>query len=271
MCYSYRAGEAPIRSALQIFTVLLFLSSAVASMSVTAGTFVVIPVIGDQMMIFFAKTKITAGAAAERRIYPTNDPLFDNAAFAAAEDAIHKLQTDASVVMLRVNDHATYASIAGRPAAAGSIVDGLLSSLGPDVAKSPTTRVILIVPTTGQIKLPIQSSGGRTAGLPGVAGLGFYVDSISYYFTPDSSFMHSPGLVMSFASVGLISINPSTGSIEGGKSVLAVHPLAIADSDHKDDPWEALTVQQKTDALRQLLTDGIGRLVPALLAGSAAR
>lgn len=250
---------------------LLLWASVVGSANVRADTYVVVPLVGDRITVFVAKTKITAGAQAERRLYATNDPLLDTAAFSATDSAIHKLRADASVVMLRVNDRALYGSIAPRLAAQDwSSVDAVMASLSPDIAKSASTRLVLIVPQAGQIKLPLQSSGGRTASLPQVVGLGFYLDNVSYYFTSDSAVMHSPGMVMSFASFSLFLANPATHSIEGGRSIVVYRMLPAPDS-NPSDPWESLTPQQKTDALRQLLDDGIGRMVPALFMGPGAR
>ena len=236
-----------------------------------AATFYVVPVIGGRLTVLTAKSPIDpVGQTVDEQIFEGRDSLFDNAVFLAADAAIRKIQVNAAVSLLRVSDAGMRNTVARQLAATGS--SGLQALLPPgwEHGNAAAVRLLLVVPATTSIKVPIFGGRGRgaSAALPKITGLGFYVDDLSFYFTQDSAIAHAPGIVMPYASIALVLIDPSAQKIErrvdAGFAQLAHRPDAKI-------RWEAMTSEQRMDALRRVLDSAMDRLVPAVLSGSTVR
>ena len=251
--------------------IFIFALGLAACCIANAATFYVVPVIGDRLTVLTAKSPMDPmGQKVDAQVFAVRDSSFDNAVFLAVDSAIRKTQGDALVSMLRVSDAGMRNTVAKQLAATGS--SGLQALLPPgwEHGNAAAVRLLLVVPVTTSIKVPIFGGRGRgaSAALPNITGLGFYVDDVSFYFTEDSAIAHAPGIVMPYASIALVLIDPSAQKIEGrvgaGFAQLA-HPSGARIH------WEAMTNEQRVDALRRLLTSAVDRLVPAVLSGSTVR
>jgi hypothetical protein len=184
-------------------------------------------------------------------------PLLDLTVLKTAEAALARALPGASVALLRV----PVAGGAGDPArvlvqgkvdAANPLVDGL--------RKAGYTHLV----TVTKLRAPnaVRLRDGLGVGKGYLEGLGFYADP-TLWVNLVSMEDYDQGFIAPHAYLQFTLVDVAAGDVRATRKVLA-NSLALPSRRGVIDPWDALTAQEKLDALDALIQRHVAEAVPLL-------
>jgi hypothetical protein len=223
-----------------------------------AEAYVILSLIGDHVTIVGQGSQVGSHLDQNKNeIVPLVESQLDDFAASVADATIAKLRPQAGAATLRASDPALYRMSDSWLDADLTGVQDVISAVRKQLPLLPDAHLLLITPYRDQ---PDMKTGSDSRGSGKVAGLGFYIDSVTRFV----SLQGAPGFLGVFANFQLVLINLQTNAIEGHERVVlgTTHPAAYA----KDRTvWNALTQTQKTRALQSLVRRGIESSLPRII------
>jgi hypothetical protein len=221
-----------------------------------ARRYAVLSLLGDGLTLASREGGVGRGSEkAGRQFVPLEDPALDNAAVLAVDDALQKLGS--SAVMLGVRDPAIYKAQADVLESETGI-ESLLPLLHPVLANAEATHLILLTKTRYEAVLRLRD-GSTGAGK--LEGLGFYLDRDKRLRNTQTR-VASQGYVAPYAYFEVALVDLRSGHVLGRSRQLQSTIVTKPDA---DDPWEALTPEEKVRALRSLIRRGVQEALPHVL------
>lgn len=253
-----------LRSALTLFGAA-WLASAPASHAADGPmnqSYAVLSIIGDKMTMVTYRPSV--GSNLDRNSHqevPVNDAAFDNIALLAVDEAIKRVDPQATTTLLTVTHGAVYRlsdAMLDRPDDSSALLGAIKGML----QKSQATRLILVTKHRGDALLKAESG---SVGSGKLAGIGFYVDEVKPTYIRNTG-KTGIGFVSPYAylAVNLIDV----ASMKPIRRIVATESITVSTAQAKNSmrPWDALSSKEKFDSLETLIRKGIDRAVPQVLA-----
>jgi hypothetical protein len=241
--------------ALKMLTVVALAWAAEAS---AADTYVILSLVGDHVTVVSQRRQTGSHMDVnDYQVTPLAPPGFDDFAVRTADATIAKTRPDAGSVTIRASDPELYKVRDSWLDADVTGVAELISSIKKQLPPLPDAHLLLITPYRDQPEL---RTGSDDRGAGKVAGLGFYLDSVTRFWAMEGA----PGFLGVFVNFQLVLINLQTNAIEAHERVVlgTTHPAAYAED---RTPWNALTPAQKSKAIESLMKKGIEDKLPGML------
>jgi hypothetical protein len=236
---------------------LLFLSVALCAAGKSfAVTYVVLPLIGDQITI--AGARVAGGNSQDVNVEPLKDGVLDAGANRFVKAAIIKAQPTVLVVSKSADDPEIYALREKLMEPDQATVDKLLDVMQDQLENFKLARLVLVVPNRAETEL---RAGNTTVPAGKLAGLGYYIDRATA--TPQGKGSVT-GFLGAFANFRVVVIDVSSKKILAQETATA-NTTVVAAKPADAHPWTALNAQAKNRAIEGLLQKEIDRMIPVLL------
>lgn len=220
--------------------------------------YAIVSLIGDRLLL--ARSDPGTGSHVDRNLReyaPLEEPVFDNTAVFAAEDAIKAADPSATTVLMRVRDPAVYEAQA-RALEQGRGAQAIAPALGQVLAQAKATHLVLVSKHRHEAYVELPDGGTGTGYLE---GLGFYIDSRMIINDRDRR-QTAQGFIAPFAYLRVAVIDAQDGKVLAEKPVTAAR---AAWSQAAVSPWDALSPEEKTRAIQALIREQVKRVLPELL------
>ena len=238
------------------------LLAAVAGLCADARSenFALLSVISSQVTLvkYEGETGTRRGGVAELT-FDLADPALDLSTVAAVEEVVRRRDPGAGVARLSVGDGTWIAAVRKASIDEGADLGRLLDPVVTAAANAGASRLVLIVPARGNIRIRVQEG---YIGRGRAAGLGLYVDRGLRVRRAET--MASGGLLGMFANFRIVVLDVATKRPLAESMVVAGHGYSGATSADLD-PLNALTAEQKIAAWRRLLSESLEAELPPLL------
>ena len=197
----------------------------------------------------------------ERQDVPTADGALDNVALLAVDDALRRANPKTEATLLASRDPTLFA-LQAKLLDRGSDTGELLAAVQGLLRQSQATRLILVSKHRGDARLPMRF---EYAGTGKLTGLGFYIDRRMMVKDADSG-AADRGFIAPYAYLELALIDAQTMKPIRRSVVPQATTVATGSAKGAVNPWQAMTTQEKSDALAQLIRQAVDRAMPELLA-----
>jgi hypothetical protein len=240
---------------------MLMLVAATWAGEAVAQTYIILSLIGDHVTIVGQRRQIGSNIDVnEYEVVPLAEPVLDDFAVRVADATIAKARPAAGVVTLRASDPTLYKLRDSWLDADLTGVQDLISVVKGQLPPLPDARLLLITPYRDQPELKTDRDYRGTGK---VAGLGFYLDTVTRFRRSDTG-ESSRGFLGVFANFQLVLINLQSSAVEAHERVVVGTTYSSARAEDRT-PWNALSQAQKSRALESLIKDGIERRLPGML------
>jgi len=241
------------------FLACFFAVSLEVSAQPAARVFAVVSLIGDNLDVVTHQP--ATGTVADRNVHdliPVKDLAFDKFAILAVEDAVKLSQPGAQVKLFAPTAPELFREqerfFVDRKAA-------LPADLLAGLQKAAATHLLMITkfraPT--QIAIVNQKFGSGT-----LEGIGFYVDEWKSLRRSDTR-QTAKGFMAPYVYVKYSLVDLAAMAVIDAVPVTVSPAVSAARSEDGIDPWQALSAEQKSAALRRLITQATTRVVPMLM------
>jgi len=227
-----------------------------------ARTYAVVSLVGDQITVIQHRPQFgTRIDTNQRDEIPVEDATFDRIAMSAAEAQIRRAQPGAHVFQASIRDKRLFA-----------LQEGLLTDMAESrdmraamqglLANHGATHLVLVTKRRSAASFKVQQA---TIGRGFLAGIGFYLDTVTRLVYEDSS-LQSPGFLAPYAYLNVSLVDAA--SLSTLKSAAAQETTMSLSIDSKDAvrAWDSLTGPQKVEALERVIKSGVTRATAAALA-----
>ncbi len=246
---------------------LIGAAALVAAPLVQAGVgpdqrYAVLSIIGDKITLVGNRTATGSHLDQnDRRVVPVQAPVLDNSTLLAVDDAIKRDRPKAVTMLLASRDPKLFALQDGSLDNPGDAAESV-AAIKTLLQHSMATRLILVSPYRAEARFQLRD---QLIGSGKIAGLGFYIDSVTRITLADTG-ESGTGYLASYAYFAVSLIDAATMTTIGRKLVTESRLIPTSASKGATVPWEALTNDQKVDMLQSLTRQGLDRVVPELLA-----
>ena len=251
---------------------LVFLSLAASAQQPDASastataappTFGVLSLIGDEFSVVTRRMSTGSNADTnDRRAYPVADPLFDRTAATEAESVLAQARPGAPVLRLLIRDARLFAlqsNVLASTPESSTVRDALVKLL----RDNGVTMLVLVTKRRDEAAFKFVHS---TTGIGKLRGLGFYIDPDSPNRRIDTN-ERADGYVAPYVYIDVAVVDITTMQVV--KSVPALESTMVTEAGHKDAyrAWDALTAEQKVQALDRLIRHGVAEVLKRALVG----
>jgi hypothetical protein len=247
------AGIAPLGAQAQ---------QAASAAATATPTYAVLSLIGDEFNVVMRRGETgTRVSPYERKAYPVAENVFDRTATGAAQEAILRARPAAHVLQFAIRDARLFA-LQGRLAVDSAESRAMREALAKLLSDNQASHLLLI--TKRREGAAFKLADGTT-GAGQLHGLGFYIDpERTLVNTTSGEFSNGYFATYAYMDVALI----DAGSMQVVRSVPAVESAMTTDTAATGTfrAWDALTGQQKVDALDRLIRRGVGSAVASVFA-----
>jgi len=236
--------------------------AAASGAAAATPTYAVLSLIGDEFTVVMRRGETgTRISPNERQSYPITEPVFDKTATSAAQDAIVRLRPSAQVLQFSIRDARLFA-LQERLAVESDESRAMREALSKVLRENQVTELVLVTKRRNDATFALADG---TTGVGKLAGLGFYIDTgmpLSNVNTGE----YSNGYFASYSYMDVALIDAA--SMRVVRSVAALESSMTTDTAKSRTfrAWDALTGQQKVDALDRLISKGVASAVASLLA-----
>jgi hypothetical protein len=256
---------APMRRAFAAALVVAAMAGIAASANAAdppAPTYVVVSLIGDEITVVQARPQsITRMDTNQRDEIPVNDATFDRMAMAAAEAEIRRVQPRANVLQAAIRDKRLFALQEGLLADTGASRD-MRAAMQGLLANHGATHLVLVTKRRSPASFRIKAG---SVGRGFLAGIGFYLDTVTRLHYDESN-QESPGFVAPYAYLSVALVDAATlRTVKSATAQESSMSLSI-DSKLAVTAWDALSAEQKVEALEGVIKSGVARATAAALA-----
>jgi hypothetical protein len=218
--------------------------------------FAVISDVGDTLTVIHQGTSVGSNLDRnDRQKLKVKDSPLDNTALGAARQALLARYTGVPVSLFAVSE-------ADAPFFNGERFTPP-ADLAAELAKDGVTHVVVL--TKLRTDTAMKTADGTVLGTGRVEGLGFYIDHDTHMVSARTG-RHGDGYIAAFVSVKASLVDLKQAKVLSSEPVrLSDMVLAVGSDGQAKSAWQALSAQQKLQALQALLIEGVGRAVPATL------
>jgi hypothetical protein len=250
-----------MKKAYRSVAILLSLAWMGCGNAAAAASYVVLSLVDHQLSVGTVDGRSNAPQWAS---YPRTDGAFDLVALQATDAAIHKVEPDASVILLRTTDPRIYALQKKWTEGERIDVAVLAALLKPQLAEAPDARLVLIAEHRAIVKLPgLTEFGGAVRGAT-ASGLGFYVET-NLKIVDESSREVGSGYIAPFTNFRMVLIDPRAMTIEANLPTAAAKVITDQRPANQGDTWNAISDRDRIRHLASLLAGEVARMTPLLL------
>jgi hypothetical protein len=249
-------------SKLAAITVALALTGALgiaAPQALAAQKYAVLSLVGDSMTVVTYRPSVGSRLDKnDRAAIALNDPVYDRAAAKAVEDALKGMDGQNSVVVLAASSGGNLFKDQH------FLFDGRRVHLGDEFSanlrRSGATHLVLITKHRADAKVPLKygSMGSGT-----VEGLGFYIDRQAVVDRQEDAELAN-GFLGPFVYIKVSLVDLANGNVVRDRTITVSQGVTVP-RNASNDPWTALSPDEKARMLRGLMTAELGRVVPALV------
>ena len=251
-----------VTAAMFLVAATLGTSESARAADLPAPTYAVISLIGDQVSVIKRRPQFgTRIDPNERLEIPVTDATFDRMAMVAAEAAIRRTQPKANVFQASIRDKRLFALQDDLLTETAESRD-LRAALKGLLANHGATHLLLVTKRRNAASFKLVD---RTVGEGMIAGIGFYVDSVTPVRYVGSN-EDSPGFLCPFAYLTATLLDAGTLRILKTGTALESTMSLTTDSRNATRAWDALTAEQKVDALEAVIKSGVARAAAAAMA-----
>lgn len=217
--------------------------------------------IGDQLNVISYGSATTGRTDQnQRQSFATGSTAFDSEALIAAEKALHEADADAKVVLLAPG------SLRGTAEQQDELFEGETflptKRLAAALAQENATHLLIITKHHARASLKLRDVN---VGSGVLEGLGYYVDQ-QLWVQDGNNDEVGRGFLAPYAYIKLTLVDLKTSHVIARHLATASTTFSATTQDtDKAVPWNALTPEQKTEALNRLIREEIAKDVPALL------
>ena len=197
----------------------------------------------------------------ERQDVPTADGALDDVALLAVDDAQRRAKPQTHATLLASRDPKLFA-LQAKLLDGGGDTGELLAAVQGLLRESQATRLILVTKHRGDARLPMRF---EYAGSGKLTGLGFYIDKRMTVRDNDTG-AADRGFIAPYAYLELALIDAQTMKPIRRSVVPQATTVATGSTKGALSPWQAMTTQEKSDALARLIRQAVDRAMPELLA-----
>ena len=223
--------------------------------------YAVLSAIGDQLTLVFFQRGVGSNIDQNvRKEVPIKDTALDNFALLAVDDAIRQRHPKAATALMSSRDAALLKpreQLLDSPAEAAQLLEPVKDVL----QKTQATRLILVSKARADARFAMREG---YVGTGKVNGLGFYIDQEMRVQLVESG-KRDIGFIAPYAYLSVSLIDVPTLSVIRRKLVTESTVVATAEASGALRPWDAMTSQQKIDAIERLIRTAIERALPELL------
>lgn len=225
------------------------------------GKIAIVSRVGDALSVVITQERAAGSHLDPRRTdtIPSNGPALDHLAMGVAQDTVAQVLPRATVLLLAVP-----------PAGSAWDPDRLLAADGrvnwgdgvqPALQKAGISHVLVLAKHRSAARLMFQegSLGNGT-----LQGLGFYVDLQTRTRRADTG-ARGTGYIAPFAYLRLVLVEVDSARVVREAELTESMALSAADSPSGDDPWGMLKPEAKVALLRDVMSQGMKRVMPTLL------
>jgi len=242
------------------FVVAAALASMAASASAAdapgapARTYAVVSLIGDQFSIVSRRPEVgTRLDPNERTSLAVPDAVFDRIAAIAVEKALNDAQPGTPVLRALIRDPRLFA-LQDKLLNESAESHDMRVALHDLLVKAGGTDLILVTKQRGE---PAFMTGNGKIFAPGsISGIGFYIDNVTRMFNSEH-LMTGEGFLAPYAYIAVSLVD--LGSMKVMKSKYGLETTMALPQDKKDaaHSWDALSAQEKVDALEHVIRDAV--------------
>ena len=251
-----------------ISTILLALLGAIqgahAQAPASGRSYAVISLVGDKFDIVTYQRQ--TGSRLDTNLHqaiPLSDGSMDLTALRAAKATLKATDPTAPVALLAGTSADLYSG-------QSRFFDGshvkLPADLDKAVREEHATHLILLTKHHGEAMLRVKHG---MVGSGKLEGLGFYIDRDSRLRRSDSDNDVSIGFLAPFVYVEVSLIEVASSTVIRHAAIVEGTTRALPGKTESVDPWDALTAEQKTQILQDMLSSEVKRTVAALVAPEA--
>ena len=224
-------------------------------------TYAVVSLIGDQVTVVKRRPAFGRASPNELLQIPVADASFDRMAMNAAEAAIQRARPGARVFQASIRDKRLFA-----------LQDGLLketpesrdmrAALRGLLASHGATHLVIVTKRRSPASFKLRD---HSVGEGVLAGIGFYVDSVTPVRHVGSG-EDIPGFLSPYAYLDVSVLEAgSLRSLKAGTALESRMRLTV-DSKQAVRAWDALTPEEKVEALQAVIESGVARATAEALA-----
>lgn len=219
----------------------------------------IVSLIGDVMTVDVYRARTgTSINKNDQTVIPVTNAFFDRAALASTADAVFaRLPQDASVATLAVPKRGSGFD------PAGLLVDDAVSRSNPLVAALRNEGFSHLVAITRHRSPARVEMADGSVGAGNLEGLGFYVDHSIRTERVDNR-APAYGIIAPYVYIRLLLIDLDTLAIQGDQKVTASVVRTSEANRQGEDPWGALSAEEKAEMLLSLLNRQVKEAVPRL-------
>lgn len=237
------------------------LLAGMAAHAQTAPSYAIMSMIGDKMTLVIHQIGTGSNLDTNRRVdMPMPDDTLDGIAAFAADDAIKRLQPGAKTSLFVTRDPKLLA-LQDKLADSTGNLESLAQQLRELVASANATHLLLISKYRADAKLRVV---GGTIGGGRLTGLGFYLDQDTRMVDRDTG-RHGTGFVAPYAYLSVTLFDMTQMRLLRREAATESDTVSTGDSANAVVPWDALSSQQKVDAIKRVIQRAIDATVPRVL------
>ena len=237
------------------------LLAGTAANAQTSPSYAIMSMIGDKMTLVIHQIGTGSRLNANRRVdMPMPDDTLDGIAAFAADDAIKRLQPGAKTSLFVTRDPKLLA-LQDKLADSTGNLETLAQQLKDLVASANATHLLLISKYRADARLRLVDGsigGGR------LTGLGFYVDQETRIVDRETG-RAGTGFISPYAYLSVTLFDMTQMRLLRREAATESDVVSPGDSASAVVPWDALTSQQKVDAIKRVTQRAIDAAVPRVL------
>jgi len=220
--------------------------------------FAVLSLIGDALtVVTYEGATGTHLDRNQHQSLPVKDPVFDQAALFAVDDAL-KLRAPGATVQLLGAAPSMYEH-------EERFFKGSTAVLPPELRKGMAGATHLILITKHRDEARLKTAQGAI-GAGSIEGLGFYIDKVIWMTRSDTG-ESAQGMLGPFVYIKASLIDLQSSSVLSQRQITASTTLSAGRAEKGINPWDALPAAKKVEILRNIINEELTRVVPELLAG----
>jgi hypothetical protein len=233
-----------------------------ASPTAVAPVYAVLSLVGDRLEIVGAQNQVGSLLDTSRRsMVEVEDAAIDSAVAAAIGYAVKTAQPKAEISQLNTRSKVLFEKHATLFAENGGVVS-IPGAIRDALKAENATHMILV---TRQRSAPDPVLARAISGEARLEGLGFLMNGQALSRTVDTNIVNR-GYLAAYMHVRVAVVEAASGKIVGSERVVASQAMAPNEIKRVDGMlWDAISTQEKMDALARLIQREMSRAVPSML------
>ncbi|HEX6704378.1 MAG TPA: hypothetical protein VF169_06415 [Albitalea sp.] len=232
-----------------------------AAQAQTGPSYAVMSLVGDKITLVIHQMSTGSHLDANRRIEtPMADDALDGVTAFAADDAIKRLQPSAKTSLFVTRDAKLFA-MQDRSIDSNDGAVALAQATKDLAAASNATHLVLITKHRAETRLRM-SQGDYGSGR--LTGIGFYVDKETPV-TDETTGHSTTGFLAPYAYLKVSVFDMASLRLLRQETSIATEVASATDSRTAAVAWDAMTAEQKFDALKRVVRKAIDNAMPKVL------